>query len=460
MIHVYLLLLHLICGFVCFSYISAMVGSNNKSLSPPNRDHQANITNGIGTHETKITDLNGDVLFLICEQLELKDLLNLAQASAKMSPFAEQTFRWKYGNHFIGITMSESNRRRKFGRTIDVKRIDISDFQLALDLLQYFGHLINHLHVGNKFIPNEKAAAINQAINKYCSKTLKQLDLDFIKEDTFKHLNTSFETVDELTFGVDLKRINSGIVPLNELMPNLIRLKLNLYSAIDYSFIDKEFRHLNQLQIFTTSEAWTRKTQIKIEGFFRKNPQITTIDMAAFPDEYIIKINQLLPNLHSLTIDAFDIIDTVEFEHVKHFELVVISPVPIDKLSFPRLESLKMGFFTESSDQWAAFFRRHQSVSRLFIDNAFSIPLVEFTANLPNLNDLTLQNIIMCDSFTIKDICEFIRGHAMMTKLQLLNIIYYFKEGDLENLQERLGNDWHVLQSEYNLLFERQMPIE
>lgn len=88
-------------------------------------------------------DLNDDVLFLICDHFELKELMNFGQVSVKMQPIAENTFRRKYGNQIIGIVMSAANRRRRFEETDNDDRIDISDLQFALDLLKYFGHLIN-----------------------------------------------------------------------------------------------------------------------------------------------------------------------------------------------------------------------------------------------------------------------------------------------------------------------------
>lgn len=307
-------------------------------------------------------------------------------------------------------------------------------------------------------MPNENAAAISHAISKYCSKTLKQLDLDFIREDTFKHLTTSFDKVKELTFGVDLKRINAGTLSFNKLMPKLLKLKLKLYTAVDYSFINVNFRNLRELHIFATVDAWTHKTRTQIEGFFKKNPKITTIYMSGFPDAYISSIKKLQPNLQSLSIDSFDITEPIRFDNVKHFGLSVISATPIDKLSFPQLDSVQMGFYTETIDQWLQFFRRHQKVRRLFVDNAFSFPLVELTANLANLNEVTLQNLIMCSLFSVKHICEFIQGHTKMTKLQLLNI--HYEESDFVTLRERLENDWRVVQSEYDLLIERKVLIE
>lgn len=437
---------------------------NDATFTPNHRDCHHKTPNPNSRSTTKLTDLNFDVLFEIMADLNVTDLFNLARSSAKLSDPVSESFRRKYKNYRVEIAQ-ENPGRANIDPLIPTQGVDvennlrINDLPTAIGILTHFGHLIRHLVVQNHVFNRNESAAIIRCLEKYCADSLTQLNIDFIKGDTFTHFTKPFSNVEELSLIVEARRIKIGVLPLNQLFPRLRQLTMKLYSDIDYSFVYLNFLQLKSLSLGASYEIWGPKDHV--EELLRKNPQISSFDGRNFPKDYAKVISRHLKTLENLTLYEFDIgNDSVRFENVKRFNLYDVASSSIVNLSLPSLESMEFFYSSNLLAEWTAFFRNHRNLRRLHLmepDDDMSVPLVELTAELQDLIEVTFECRTRIRAQTI---IKFIENHEKLTRFELLST--NLRRNTLTILEKRFENEWHIFNSTSkfmmtSVVFERKL---
>lgn len=160
-------------------------------------------------------------------------------------------------------------------------------------------------------------------------------------------------------------------------------------------------------------------------------------------------INRHLPNLEHLTLHPFDIDnDLVHFENVKSLIWERATSSSIMKLSFSRLTSLKIDqYHRHEYHVWAAFFQNNSNLSELHVtlrDETAYFTLLELTANLPNLSNLTIVD--SHEMIYIDVIVQVINAHRN------LRYFAFWKCTDVQNevntFREQFGNEWTIKSGE------------
>lgn len=314
-----ILSIFLLCNS-CIIHIKATIHSNNKNYPPFDRELQPGITNGTTKLKTKFTDLNSDVLFLIFTEFDLHGLVYVTKAIPQMLPFAHVAFQRNYKDYVVRIMQTDTER--PFHDSVWDKHIELYALRKSVDTLEIFGSIISKLFVLNRYISDDHSSVISQCINKHCADSLNDLNLHFIKANTFRQFTVPFNNVEVLVFYVaDQKQINSGRLTLSELFPKVKLMKLGIHADIDYSFIEFEFPHLENLFVVATNGGF--KGINHITELLKKNPQIRHIDLTDFPHNYIGTINNYLPLVENLTLDTIDLSVSVHFEYIKNLEVAI-----------------------------------------------------------------------------------------------------------------------------------------
>lgn len=257
--------------------------------------------NGLG-RVIEITDfskLNDDVLHIVCNQLDLAELFNMAKTDLRLNSIAKSAYHRRFRNHQIAIVRTD-DRHDKF-RIISTS-IEIRDFKTAENILQQFGNSIQNLYIANFNLDDNYSAAINKMISKPVSGSLIHLDLGVIKSDTLDQFIEPFAKVEELSCSIRTNSIATNIRPFGELFPNLRKLQILLRFDLDYKFLDCEMPHLEDIDVTINTHDITRQ----LDGFFQKNPQIRSINVHSFPADYVQVISKLLPNLEKLNGNVFE----------------------------------------------------------------------------------------------------------------------------------------------------------
>lgn len=141
-----------------------------------------------GEIKREFRDLNGDIWYLIFYRLKLNALLNMLQADSRLSDIANEVVSRKYRNYKF-ILMIMSIRRTELYEEDD-NRVTIYNIPFVLNVLKYFAHNIRALKIRNIYnqMKLDDLIRISEFVNKYCSKSLKNLQLftrDRIIVDTF-----------------------------------------------------------------------------------------------------------------------------------------------------------------------------------------------------------------------------------------------------------------------------------
>lgn len=429
-------------------------------------DAQQPVSNGDSHGQTKLADLNADVLRQIFDEIHILDILNLIKAYPDDVFFAiaNDVFSRRYKEYEVSIDVGKVLN----GIDIDdnAKQIKISRKEGA-KMLQYFGSAIQNLDI------QSISVEMRQCIDKYASESLRKLKLSNCKEDTFIQFTKPFkELKDLILYGHD--RIKSGHLQFNQLFPKLQNLTLNFEQTVNLSCIAQAFPSLEKFQ-FNRMKAHYERIEYQgeefLEKFFTKNPQIKSIVLDRLAQRTCDAINQYLDNLENLTIakHLFEIERETIFHNLtnlKHFKVnhivdELITPGSMSKLTFPQLESLEIGFSPSLTTVWTEFCKNHKNIRYLKIFSFYernTHMLNQVMNQMPNLEEITL--IHDANYFLHSDtIREILQKHQHLGKITFGPM--YFNQNVLNQLNEIFGNNWNISSYKvdkylYHLVFEKK----
>lgn len=409
-------------------------------------------------NKTHFIDLNADVLHSIFSHLRVQDYLQLSKAFPQLSPLINDAFQQKYRNNQLriqAINTIESDTISEYFNGIVVDGV-----RIFREVTKQFGHLIKRIYAYNQGITEYQSKTINEIIQEYCADTLVDLDLEYIKTNTFAQFTKPLANLQRLSFDVGIDYVREGVLTLDNLCPRLERLELWLHSNNNnYSFINYHFPHLKSLLFRVAGPSIARAHKEQLDDILRKNPQITEIEIHDFPKDYVKVVHELLPNITKLILHEFDIGDEeIHFEHVTNFTLYGRESRSVENFSFSNLTSLNMFEYPrEKYDSLKRFLRKYNNLLQFKVSSidGQELPLIELTEDLEDLVEIDIRTIC---HIRVEIICQFIDSHENLNKLRLW--IYKPDPEYLNQLRERYQHDWHVKIEGYvdvDVRFERKV---
>lgn len=400
-----------------------------------------------GETKTKFDDLNDDVLYVILDRLELDALLKMADVGSRYSKIADDVFRRKYQNYQLVIEILGTTE--VFHE--DSNRITINNLPFALNLLKTFGHYFPAIKNVDNDLELADMTKIAHHLMKYCSKSLKKLELGQ-NHEILDQFTEPFDVVKELIVGDrtrDIDKLNLT-KPLNELFPNLRALRLFTWSRVHDNLINCKWSRIEHFGMSATDfMVFNNDRLIKsVEEFILKNSRTLRSLEALFNNPTLFTfISHHLLHLESFAIANLRIETEVRFENLKEFRLTTndIGESSPEKLSLPRLESLDLRCVRDIS-KWAQFLNRHTQIRRLYLSEIASCPdqINTFTANLTNLTDVKLK---LYHDWALGSIVRFVENHQKMNRLQIrtfnLASIQLLAQRKFDLLQ-RFGDTWNI----------------
>lgn len=412
----------------------------------------------------KLGDLNVDVLFLIFDDLHIFEILNLIKAypSRQLSAVAKDCFRRRYKDYVIYIDSRPPTTNKQMEINDASKHINLVD-KAGAKILRYFEGQIRDLEL---LYPS---AVIIDYIEKYAIDSLKRIKL-ISKKDTFTHLTKPFKEVEEL---IVINEIQGEHRPLNQLFPKLRRLTFKIYGHVNIRFLLCQFPSLEHFEIQYPFRAGGEEI---FEEFFQKNPLVESLTVNYLSDNICSIINKHATHLKNLTVSTHDFaivkhnFRQTTFEHVQHFRITrtqsSLVPESLNKLTFPRLESLSVVLLQITSSTFMEFAKNHKNVSRLTLEGAYEndyTKLYEIIEIFPQLEYLKLEHAdIFNRRIVAGTISEILERCRKLRKLDLL--ASFFSESETNNLKGKFENDWHIAVEYYqrdarnlaNLSFEKK----
>lgn len=404
-------------------------------------NQQSNLT------ETKLKfdDLHLDVLFLIFDELEFGDLVNVADTNLKLSYFAAEIFRQKFRNinHF-DIEPNKYSASKVFKKTIRMH-----GYKLIVNALKHFGKNVQRITVDGFYLKPTQSAGVIGAINKYCSETLIELGLFWVEFNICHHFTQPFTKVKTLKFELK-KKVAEPTKKLNKLFPNAEYFVLGIQPLANDSFTDCFFPHLTHVTLrIDYTINWKSKGEFMGEKLLKQNPQIQSIalNIQYTPVDILSSINQILPNLKYLKLWQCPTFNVVHFNNVKALNICENDFTGFEHIKFSRLEEIELDYFNYLHEKIFAFLKENENSLRQLdiVENSnsddFQMKFESLIEALPNL----MQISVMCRQRLSMDALIRILNFDYQENLQQFTCSNYgFSQSDLTSLLQNIGDDWNL----------------
>lgn len=246
----------------------------------------------------------------ILEDLDLIDLVNIAQTNKIFHILAMDIYRRKYQDKTIEL----EGRSELFNEIYSNENsISFSNPSMATQFLHSFGHLIMEISIFGRQINAEIINNIARNIN--------------------------------------------SVQKLDEILPNLRRLNLIYVTISDaFGFLNYTFPHLEHLMLkFSNMGGFTEDDASIV---LQNNPQIRSLSVHKTTPEFLKTINTHLSNLESLEILQIGSIfpnhnnDPIDFRNVKKLSVVAGQACLIQHVSFSQLEEFTLKCFYFMDNTW------------------------------------------------------------------------------------------------------------
>lgn len=355
----------------------------------------------------EFADLNDDCIFVILENLDVADLLSVAQINVELSALAANVYRRIYSDTLVRIVDSnplptELSELFNETETIDAdsfERIErvytrfsnqptyieqgcgnvtIRSFETMWNLFKHFGHEIKKLTA----TPSEKTSSKNKAFlaylfSKYSSESLVDVEIDRAPGRLLKYLTTPLTNVKNLAI-------------------------VNYVDETGYWTFQKVETLFPQVNKFSASGI-----------SFPKGRSIRMESVTTFIGYYVSLENHHFPNLQTLHYTFYD---------------------------FRSLEGF-LSFFNEHRHMSHLHLRCHEKRGQMPSESQFEL----LTANLTDLVEVTLQHSNRISALAL---ATFLRSHE---KIELFRLT----KSDIELEQILVGDGWNSTINDEGHTFER-----
>lgn len=366
-----------------------------------------------------LANIDLDCQSLIVEQLDLDDLLSIAQTNTHFNSLAGDVFRRKFGQKLF-VLLPDWNvlGGDKFG--VEATRVLITSSELAENLLKMFGHLISKVSVFFERVDFQFdliTGRMAKLINKFCWKSLVHLEMNNCPVQIWKELKNPFLNVENVTFK-NLLRAPKDF-DLNQVFPNMRRLELHDVELIESGLFDHAFVHLEHISIkfFVEVELFVND----VTQMITKNQQIRNVSLEHASAQFLELLSENLPQIEVLEffseIQDFPSSERIHFGNVKSVLMKFQSfNAPIG-ISFPQIEQFELDIQPELTESWIQYIKQHENSKKLHLNGpVLDSHIAALSDGLPNLIDVSLN---CASDVKVETIISFIVKNQQMKTLLL-----------------------------------------
>lgn len=406
-------------------------------------------------------DLNADVQLLILENLNLSDLLSVAQTNRQMYSLAANVFQRKYSKKMVLAYDPHADQHNHNNDTY------FRNFEMISKILKYFGALISHLKIVYKLDTeyttniSTKINSIHNLINLHCSETLVHFQIDNFYEVSLDKMTKPFINVEKFTIRGRLTQMSSSSLAFDELFPALRELYLPFLRVENKKTLEINLPHLEHISIgtFAYSDP-SRFTEASVQHILRKNPQIRSVELSS-SDQFFLKIiNENVPNLEMLELKHFSpssVPIDVNFKMVKTLKIYSTwsAKVP-ENVIFENLRQLHLEGFVYCINRWAEeLLKTNKHLNRLYLDRG-CIGSGVFETLKSATSNIAEISLTFCARVDDESIIQFLRDSPNLKKITFNE----FQSGRMENISHALwqefGDEWKINERMRAILIERR----
>lgn len=329
----------------------------------------------------RITDINTYCLEHIIRNLELEDLLSVADTNKCLRSVAQTVFKFKYGK--MPVTIQKLTPGLFIEYEISTRYtspepgVEIRSLKAGLQILRCFGHFILTLRIWNFKKLDEQIQSWGRVfayIGKYCAETMNDILFLNCYGTNMSHLKNPLLNVEKLSIYGSRLRKNW----LSRMFPKLRDLKVS-YKDLNLIGIESHFPNLKILQIDFWL-PWNTEQYTQVLNVLSLNPQLQVLSIPFLPKAELFDfISQSMPNLEVLFFNKIrrDFQNyngpSYHLENLRRFgiNLLGMSWHYLDKIPIPfsfgsQLEELNIeSFRAKWEQQLVEFAQKYRSIRKL-----------------------------------------------------------------------------------------------
>lgn len=413
-------------------------------------------------NKTQLMDLNTDVHLLILEELNLLDLVSLAETNVYFSFVAADVFRRKKSIKPFKIIDPLLDEFDNYVETNEL--IYMRKFSLILRVLKQFGHLISHLLIvyssNELYLDVASTNIISKSINLHCSNTLTHFEIFSHHETFFDEMVKPFEKVEKLLIRGKYNKLGSNSLVFVELFPIIHQLNLEYIEVNDTSCIDQEFSHLEKLHIdISRNDNPSRFTENEVFNILKRNPQIRSLELDKSSRKFLMKVNQILPRLESLRLLHYfpfsESVERIVFENVKNFSIAESAESAPKNIEFPKLmeyhtENLKPGLY----NKWMELVENSTYLKKLYVEKVNDARLLNLTTIGLNLSEVYFN---LKSDVNDQTIVRFIKNNEQLKTIHFTRDTYKINvfKTVAETLRQQYGDKWTIEEELFSMFLKR-----
>lgn len=397
----------------------------------------------------KIDGLDEKTLVQIFNWLEFGDLLNVANANEKLKAAAGKIYAEKYVDKVVKFDGDVANKKYlNFNETQTT--IEISDARTCLKMFRAFGEFITSLSLNFNGIGPRRSDAISQTLNRYCAKTLIDLEWHHCPPNAMDTSSKKYPKLTNLrlTFGC----LGETMSQFNEYFPALCKLELNEIEVKNRRCIGRTMPNVTHLKVHIESRRGIDFLKINVKEALRFNPQIRSFCVASNCDPTFLSfINEMLPLLETLDIQKpkkkFFESDANEvcFKQVKYFSLDIINSNDQMKnipFKFNNLKKFSLNANCRFCGEWIDFIAQNKKLVEveLLPFNYFYVVSEDQLMKIAELPDLMTFKM----DWRVEPLDVLLRFMAQCQSLETLRL-YLRKEAERDDICARIGDDWDIV---------------
>lgn len=402
--------------------------------------------------------MNIDCLLLIAENLQMTDLLSLAEAHQDLQLLVGEILRCKFAKKTIIFRSPYyspiiiKNKLEEFDN-----RIEATNVPVIQKLLEKFGHFISDLEIYHEFIiKKDITSEIFRAVNSYCSESLAELHISNWNE-IFDEFEKPFKNVEYLSMEGNYYNMSNSNLNFRDIFPSLRHLRLRNFEFANPFWLDQNYPYLKHLTVdiwngYHPRPDW-RMTRVAFKRLIESNTQIKSLTLKFSPPGVLQTVADLL-HLESLELYCFQeglagyINSNIHFGQLR--KLIVNEGPALAHLVFDNLEEFESNGL---SMEWIDLVKNQKSLKQLRINRLVKDDeLLELVNASNNLTHIYFQ----CESeIQVQNILKLIEVNPCLTNLHVFTPKDIAWNDGFEALQDQVPKHWNIVKTPFNVDLQR-----
>lgn len=415
----------------------------------------------------KLLDLNEDCLLIIFKNLQLTDLIALAETNEHLYRLTVIAFKQKFNKKQIKL-YGPYTRNATNNAIIDTDSVILSNLPTIHKILCYYGHVISNLDI--EYRPDSQVQALTKIINAIAFDSLIEFHVSGGFYGFFKHLKKPFNRLEILSLSGTFDYVGNSAHNFSELFPSVRRLSFNDMQVFKnpngINGFYSELEHV-EFEICDDKDNGCFDEAI-IKNFIKCNSQIRSLKLRFVTRKLLKFIAENLKNLENLKLSAYrsdnENVGEIHFDNLLNFGMTFSAVSMPSNIHFKKLKEFHTDAHPKRCSRWMEFVENCDTLTKFSatgrtLSNSEIDRLAE--AHL-HVNELTLLFGIGVNDDTL---VKFIENCQQLTKVCFVKFLSSTPmvqddiDATVKTLSDKFANGWFIHSSKYQIFLDKKAII-